>query len=102
MAAFTSNPGTLTATALHHYRGLNPHRARQREERLAAGSAYTDEGLVFSDRTGKPLHPKVVSNQFRKSVTRHEMPYLSIHGLQGNGRLRGPVGARGVGDAPAG
>lgn len=72
--AISLDPATVTA--------LRAHRARQRKERLAAGSAYTDEGLVFPDRTGKPLHPKVVSNQFRKSVTRHEMPYLSIHGLR--------------------
>ena len=28
------------------------------------------------------MHPKVVSNQFRKAVARHAMPYLSVHGLQ--------------------
>jgi len=61
---------------------LRAHRARQREERLAAGVGYTEQGLVFSDRTGEPLHPKIVSNQFRKAVARHEMPYLSVHGLR--------------------
>ena len=61
---------------------LRTHRARQREERLAAGADYADHGLVFASRLGEPLHPKVVSNQFRKAVARHEMPYLSVHGLR--------------------
>jgi integrase len=61
---------------------LRTHRARQHQERLAAGAGYADQGLVFSSRTGEPLHPKVVSNQFRKAVARHDMPYLSVHGLR--------------------
>ena len=61
---------------------LRSHRARQLEQRLAAGGDYADQGLVFSDRAGEPLHPKVVSNQFRKAVARHDMPYLSLHGLR--------------------
>lgn len=61
---------------------LRAHRARLREERLEAGAAYAEQGLVFPTRTGDPLHPKVVSNQFRKAVARHEMPYLSVHGLR--------------------
>jgi integrase len=61
---------------------LRAHRARQHQERLAAGAGYADQGLVFSSRTGEPLHPKVVSNQFRKAVARHAMPYLSVHGLR--------------------
>ena len=60
---------------------LKAHRARQRQERLAS-AGYVDEGLMFADRKGRPLHPKVVSNQFRKAVARHEMPYLSVHGLR--------------------
>jgi integrase len=61
---------------------LRSHRARQLEQRLAAGADYRDQGLVFSGRAGEPLHPKVVSNQFRKAVARHDMPYLSVHGLR--------------------
>ena len=41
-----------------------------------------DQGLVFCSRLGDPMHPKVVSNQFRKAVARHAMPYLSVHGLR--------------------
>ncbi|MCZ3389033.1 MAG: tyrosine-type recombinase/integrase, partial [Actinomycetia bacterium] len=52
------------------------------EERLLAGSGYDDQGLVFCSRAGEPLHPKVISNLFRKAVQRHDMPYLSVHGLR--------------------
>jgi integrase len=61
---------------------LRAHRARQFEERLRAGSGYDDQGLVFCSRAGEPLHPKVISNLFRKAVQRHDMPYLSVHGLR--------------------
>ena len=61
---------------------LRAHRARQHQERLLAGASYVDEGLVFCGRSGEPVHPKVVSNLFRKAVARHAMPYLSVHGLR--------------------
>jgi integrase len=61
---------------------LRAHRARQHQERLRAGRDYADQGLVFCTRTGEPLHPKVVSNQFRRAVPRHGLPYLSVHGLR--------------------
>ena len=37
---------------------------------------------MFCTRVGEPLHPQVASNLFRKAVLRHEMPYLSVHGLR--------------------
>ena len=61
---------------------LRAHRSRQHQERLVAGSLYVDQGLGFCSRIGDPMHPKVVSNQFRKAVARHAMPYLSVHGLR--------------------
>ena len=61
---------------------LRAHRSRQHQERLLAGASYVDEGLVFCGRSGEPVHPKVVSNLFRKAVARHAMPYLSVHGLR--------------------
>jgi integrase len=61
---------------------LRAHRSRQHQERLVAGSLYGDQGLVFCSRIGDPMHPKVVSNQFRKAVACHAMPYLSVHGLR--------------------
>ena len=61
---------------------LRTHRSRQHQERLVAGANYVDQGLLFCGRLGEPVHPKVVSNLFRKAVARHAMPYLSVHGLR--------------------
>jgi Phage integrase family len=36
---------------------LREHRAGQAKERLAAGSCWTDSGLVFTSRVGTPLEP---------------------------------------------
>ena len=72
--AIALDPDTIAA--------LRAHRARQLEERLRAGDSYSGHGLVFCTREGEPLHPKVASNLFRKAVGRHEMPYLSMHGLR--------------------
>jgi integrase len=56
---------------------LREYRRQQAEERLAAGSAWTDtDGLVFVSRWGEPLYPDTVTalmtkliNQHNKSVT---------------------------------
>ena len=61
---------------------LRSHRTGQGAERLRAGDEYSDANLVFTTRLGDPVHPKVASNLFRKAVTRHAMPYLSLHGLR--------------------
>lgn len=61
---------------------LRTHRVRQNEERLRIGEDYQDQGLIFSLPDGRPVHPKVASNLFRKAVTRHEMTPLSLHGLR--------------------
>jgi integrase len=44
---------------------LRTHRARQAEEKLAAGPAYNDHGLVFASPNGNPPDPRsLVRNHF--------------------------------------
>jgi integrase len=43
---------------------LRRHLARQAEERLAAGSAWQDHGLLFPSEVGTPLHPDNFSHWF--------------------------------------
>ena len=51
---------------------LREHRRRQAEERLAAGSAWTDTGgLVFTSRWGEPLCPDTVMALMTKLISRH-------------------------------
>ena len=51
---------------------LREHRRQQAEERLAAGSAWTDNrGLVFVTKWGEPLYPDTVTALMTKLINRH-------------------------------
>ena len=51
---------------------LREHRRQQAEERLAAGSAWTDTGgLVFVTKWGEPLYPDTVTALMTKLINRH-------------------------------
>ena len=43
---------------------LKAHRARQTQERLAVGEAWTDSGLVFTTQVGTPLDPRNIYRDF--------------------------------------
>jgi integrase len=43
-------------------------RKRQAEERLAAGPAWRDHGLVFVDEAGCPPHPETITRWWREAV----------------------------------
>lgn len=49
---------------------LKQHRAQQAEEKLAAGEAYEDHGLVFCNELGGPLHQTNLSQRVFKRVVR--------------------------------
>jgi integrase len=52
---------------------LREHRRQQAEERLAAGSAWTDAGgLVFVTRWGEPLYPDTVTALMTKLINQHK------------------------------
>lgn len=62
--------------------GLRRQRARQAEERLAAGAAWQDQdGLVFTDALGRPLQPSAVSHAFRDAAERLGLP-VRLHDLR--------------------
>jgi integrase len=71
---------------------LREHRRQQTEERLAAGSAWNDNGgLVFTSRWGEPLYPDTVTalmtkliNQDNRSVTppAKPLPHARLHDLR--------------------
>jgi integrase len=43
---------------------LNTHAARQRDERVAAGSLWMDRGLIFTSLVGTPIDPDNFAKQF--------------------------------------
>ncbi len=60
---------------------LSDHRARQHAERLTAGPAWHDTGLVFTTPTGHPVHPADVTDRFTRLVAA-ELPPVRLHDLR--------------------
>lgn len=53
----STRPVALSITTAER---LRLHRLQQIEERLAAGLAYSDEGLVFTNAAAQPVHPSTL------------------------------------------
>lgn len=60
-------------------RVLQGWRRGQVEERLAAGEAWEDHGLVFVDEFGRPPHPESVTRWWRQAVARADVPPIRLH-----------------------
>jgi integrase len=54
-------------------------RKRQAEERLAAGPAWQDTGMVFVDQAGCPPHPETITRWWREAVARAGRPPIRLH-----------------------
>lgn len=61
---------------------LRAHRARQLTERLAAGAAWQDHGLVFCWEDGRPIHPARLTTWFLRHCRVLELPEIGVHGLR--------------------
>ena len=61
---------------------LREHRRVQIEERLAAGPAWDDMGLVFCNEIGHPLDPSFVGRQFHLALAKAGLPRLRVHDLR--------------------
>jgi integrase len=68
------DPGTVTV--------LKAHRKAQLEERMAAGPAWQDTGLVFAREDGSILHPQTLSGAFERAAKAAGLPAIGIHGLR--------------------
>ena len=58
---------------------LKAHRKRQNADRLAAGTAWHDSGLVFTQVDGKPMDPSRDSKAWRALVARAGVPAVRLH-----------------------
>jgi len=63
-------------------RVLRAHRARQSEERLAAGPLWDDHGLIFCASDGRPLHPDRFDKIFRRLCVEAKVPQFGFHALR--------------------
>jgi len=61
---------------------LKRQRARQREERLLAGSRWSEHGLVFTGITGGPVDTATFARKLTLALTRADLPPMSPHRLR--------------------
>lgn len=61
---------------------LRTQKARQAQERLAAGALYVVRGYVFADELGERLHPRAVTSAFRRAAKRLKISTTSFHSLR--------------------
>jgi integrase len=63
---------------------LRRHRARQAQERLAAGADWNDAlgGLVFTTPLGRPVDPHDVQAQFKATLAAAKLPDMRLHDLR--------------------
>ncbi|WP_211210872.1 tyrosine-type recombinase/integrase [Sporichthya polymorpha] len=57
-------------------------RARQAAERLAAGPAWQDNGLVFASTLGTPMEPRNVNRRFELLRASADLDWLRMHDLR--------------------
>ncbi len=61
---------------------LKEHKARQLEERLIAGEAWRDSGLVFTTYQGKPLGHRNLVRDYQDALDRSQIARLEFHALR--------------------
>ena len=58
---------------------LKRHRTMQKRERMAWGSAYTDNDLVFAQEDGTYVRPDHVSRRFQALAVAAGLPVITLH-----------------------
>jgi integrase len=61
---------------------LNAHKAKQNEERLRLGRAYSDQGLVFCNEDGSPWPPDTLTKQFASAAKKVGMSGFRLHDVR--------------------
>jgi integrase len=61
---------------------LREHRLRQLEERLLAGSAYSDRGLVFASTIGTPLEAGTIARLWTRILADADVGHVRWHDLR--------------------
>jgi integrase len=57
-------------------------RLQQRQERMAAGPAWTESDMVFTKEDGSPPHPNIITDMFNRRVKAAKVPRIRFHDLR--------------------
>ena len=61
---------------------LKQHKAKQNQNKLIAGSAYNDTGLVFSSELGNPIDPRNFTEQFERMLEQAGLRRVRFHDMR--------------------
>ena len=61
---------------------LRKYRVWQNEERLRLVEYYQDQGFVFAQENGKPMHPDSVTTWLDRFSKRHNLPHINPHAFR--------------------
>ena len=61
---------------------LRQYRVWQSGERLRLGGYYQDQGFLFAQDSGKPMHPDNVNTWLRSFSKRHGLPHINPHAFR--------------------
>ena len=61
---------------------LRQYRAWQNAERLRLGKYYHDQGFLFAQEDGKPMHPDSITSWLAKFSKRHGLPHINPHAFR--------------------
>jgi len=61
---------------------LREHRKNQLEEKLSAGSEWTETGLVFTTSFGTPIDPRNVKRRLDSILEKAKLPHFRVHDLR--------------------
>mgnify|MGYP002338428036 FL=1 len=61
---------------------LRQYRAWQNAERLRLGEYYHDQGFLFAQEDGKPMHPDSITSWLAKFSKRHGLPHINHHAFR--------------------
>ena len=64
------------------HRRFAEHRARQNEYRMAIGSAWTDNDLIFASPDGGLLQPRNVLKRYYTLIKKAQVPRIRFHDLR--------------------
>ena len=61
---------------------LRAWKMQQNGERLRLGDYYHDQGFLFAQDNGQPMHPDSVTDWMKKFSERHNLPHINPHAFR--------------------